>query len=129
MRLGVDNEDFFNIFCYISGYLGTHAVQGHLLPNLGRFVLGEGLGFRGVDEVQEADQRSAIRFEPDSQPSFHPVVVTDNQPCQRLRRFPGATGFNRNFHARKDPHAQDLPHPDLQGAFVAKGELTFYLVY
>lgn len=52
---------------------------------------GESIRFRRVDEVQEADERAAIRFEPDPQPSLYPVVVTHYQQGQRIRRFPGTT--------------------------------------
>lgn len=50
---------------------------------------GEGIRVRGIDEVQETDQCPEIRFEPDSQPSVHLVVVSHHQPSERVRRFPG----------------------------------------
>ena len=40
---------------------------------------GEGEWFWGVDEVQEADERAEIWFKPDSEPTLHTVVVTDDQ--------------------------------------------------
>lgn len=50
---------------------------------------GESIRIRRVDEVQEADQCSAIWFEPDSQPSFHLMVVAYHQQSERVCRFPG----------------------------------------
>ena len=44
---------------------------------------GESQWFWGVNEIQEADQRSAIRFEPDPKSAFHTVVVSHNQQSQR----------------------------------------------
>jgi hypothetical protein len=32
----------------------------------------------------------------------------------------GATRLDWNLHARQDPHAQDFPHPNLQGPSVAE---------
>ena len=101
-------------------YLGAHAVQRDVLPHVGRSVLGKGERVRGVDEVQETDQRAEVRPEPDPQPSVHVVVVTDDQPSQRLRGLPGATRPHRHLHARQDSHAEDLPHPDLQSASLAE---------
>jgi pre-mRNA-processing factor 8 len=76
--------------------------------------------FRRVHEVQEAHQRPAFRSQPDSQPSFHTLVVTNNKPSQRLRWFPGPTRFDWYLLARKDPYAQDLADPDLPCPFVAE---------
>mmetsp|Transcript_51036 Transcript_51036/g.169039 ORF Transcript_51036/g.169039 Transcript_51036/m.169039 type:complete len:231 (+) Transcript_51036:4205-4897(+) len=98
----------------------AHALQGHLLPHLGGPLLGEGLRLRGVDEVQEADQRAAVRPQPDPEPPLHAVVVADDQPRQRLRRLPGPARPHRHLHARQDPDAQDLAHPDLPRALVAE---------
>jgi len=58
-------------------YPRTHPLQRNLFPNVGRLVLGEGKWFRGIDEVQEVDQCSALWFESDPKSTFHPVVVTD----------------------------------------------------
>src|SRR5699024_2782473 len=69
--------------------------------------------FRRVDEVQKAHQCAEIRFEPDSQPSVHALVVSDYQPCQRVRWFPGATGSYWYLLARKDPHSEDFFDSDL----------------
>lgn len=33
---------------------------------------------------------------------------------------PGATGPDRDLHARQDSHPQDLPHPDLPSPLVAE---------
>ena len=48
------------------------------------------------------------------------MVVTDHQPCQRLRRLPGTAGLDWHLHARQDSDTQDLSDPDLQGTSVAE---------
>mmetsp|Transcript_9140 Transcript_9140/g.25471 ORF Transcript_9140/g.25471 Transcript_9140/m.25471 type:complete len:213 (-) Transcript_9140:2208-2846(-) len=101
-------------------YLGAHAVQRDVLPHVGRSLLGKGERVRGIDEVQETDQRAEVRPEPDPQPPVHVVVVPDDQPSQRLRGLPGATRPHRHLHARQDSHTQDLPHPDLPSASLAE---------
>lgn len=100
--------------------------------------------------MEEADQRPEIWSEPDPQPSLHPLVVSHYQQGQReypttrtrmhfpdvvlllltitlrtlsslgVRGFPGAAGSDWDLHARKDPHPENLPHPDLQGSLVAE---------
>ena len=72
-------------------------------------------------QVQEADQCTAVWSEPDPQQAFHAVVVPHHQPCQCVRGLPSAAGSDWHLHAWQDPHPQDLPHPDLQGALVAEG--------
>lgn len=52
-------------------------------------LLHAGIWLRGVDEVQEADQRAALWPESDPQSALHPVVVAHHQSCQCVRRFPG----------------------------------------
>jgi len=47
-------------------------------------------------------------------------VVAHHQPRQRLRGLPGPARPDRHLHARQDPHAQDLAHPDLPRPLVAK---------
>ena len=76
---------------------------------------------RGVNEIQEADQRPALRSQPDPEPSLHVVVVANNQPRQRLRRLPSAARPDGHLHARQDPHPQDFADPDLPRTFVAEG--------
>lgn len=49
-----------------------------------------GKRLRGIDEVQEADERAEGGSQPDPQPPLHAVVVSHDQPSERLRRFPGA---------------------------------------
>ena len=61
------------------GNPGTHPVQGHLFPHLGGTVLGEGQWLRGEHEVQETHQCPEGRFEPDPQPTVHPLVVAHYQ--------------------------------------------------
>ena len=51
-------------------------------------------------------------------PITHPRVLSSLQPG--LRRFPSAVGFDGHFHARQNPDAEDLSHPNLQSPFVAK---------
>ena len=58
-------------------------VTGHVLPDVGGSVLGEGERLRGVDEVQEADERSALGSQPDPQPPLHALVVAHHQQSQR----------------------------------------------
>ena len=56
----------------------------YLLPDLGGPLLGEGLGLRGVHEVQEAHERPEKRLEPDPEPAVHAVVEPDDQPRERV---------------------------------------------
>ena len=37
----------------------THTFQGHVLSDMGGFILGEGVQFRRVDAIQEAHECSA----------------------------------------------------------------------
>ena len=98
----------------------TYALQGHVLPHMGRPLLGEGERLRGVDEVQEAHERAALGPQPDPEPALHALVVAHDQPRQRLRRLSGAARPDGHLHARQDPDAQDLADPDLPRAPVAK---------
>lgn len=71
-------------------------------------------------QVQEAHQRAALGAQPDPQPPLHALVVADDQPRQRLRRLPGPARPHGRLHARQDPDAQDLAHPDLPRAPLAE---------
>ena len=102
------------------GHSGAHALQRDVLSHLGGSVLGESQRVRGEHEVQEADQRAEERFEPNPQPKVHAVVVADDQPRQRVRGVPSSARFDGHLHARQDPHAEDLAHPDLPRALVAE---------
>jgi hypothetical protein len=93
----------------------------HLFVAQGGFVLGEIQRLRGIDAIQEVDECTAQRFESDSQPSLHAVVVTDDQPRECVCRFPSAVGFDGHFHARKDSDVENFTHSDLQSTFVAEG--------
>jgi hypothetical protein len=75
---------------------------------------------RGVHEVQKADQRAALGAQPDPQPPLHAVVVAHDQPRQCVHWLPRAAGPHGHLHARQAAHAEDLPHPDLPRAPVAK---------
>ena len=52
----------------VEGILEHTLFKGDVLPHVGRSVLGKGERVRGVDEVQETDQRAEVRPEPDPQP-------------------------------------------------------------
>ena len=67
------------------GHSGAHALQRHILPDVGGPLLGEGVGLRGVDEVQEAHERAALWSQPDPQPPLHSLVVAHYQPRQCMQ--------------------------------------------
>ena len=77
---------------------------------------------RGVDEVQEADERTKIRTESDPEQEVHPLVVADDQSSQRVRGLPGAAGPDGHLHAWQDPDAQDLLEDPLPASAEVLGQ-------
>ena len=73
-----------------------------------------------VYEIQEIDQCAAVRFKSDPQPPIHSLVVSDDQPRQRLCRFPGPVGSHWDILARQDSYAEDLTDSDFPGPSLAK---------
>ena len=60
---------YLNFFCFSTdpdkvNYFSLFL--GNLFPHMGRSFLGKSIWFRRIHEVQKVDQRTAIRFEPDS---------------------------------------------------------------
>ena len=48
-------------------------------------------------------------------------LLYDFFSCSGVRRLPSAAGSDGHLHARKDPDAEDLAHPDLPRSLVAEG--------
>lgn len=92
---------------------------------MGRVVLVKSIRFLVVNEIQEADSCTKVRFEPNSQQKVYSLVVSHNQQSQCLHRLSSAVGFNRNFHARQDPHSENISDSDFQSPFMAKATLKF----
>lgn len=61
---------------------------------------GESIRVRRINEIQEADKRTTVGFEPDPEPTLHALVVADDQSSQRLRRFPGKSKITAIFHSK-----------------------------
>ena len=78
---------------WCGGHSRAHPLQGNLLPNVGGSLLGEGERLRGVNEIQEVDERTAIRSQPDSQQTIHPLVVTHHQQSKREPTFNNIIAF------------------------------------
>ena len=80
-----------DVIAALGGTPGAHLIQGRSFPDLRGSVLGEGVRFRPVDEIQESHERPGIRSEPDPQPTVYAVVEPDYQSRKCIRRFPGPT--------------------------------------